>query len=80
MITRSSSSTQALYSVPSHSRRLRDLLVRAGLSQRAAAAELGIGERTMRHYCAGDEPVPRVVMLALERLVDMQRELENGQP
>ena len=44
---------------------LRGLLARAGLSQRAAARELHINERTMRRYCAGQLPVPRVVELAL---------------
>lgn len=52
---------------------VRDLLRRANLGQRAAAAELDINERTMRGYCAGDAKVPRVVFLALERLVDLQR-------
>ena len=44
---------------------LRDLLERAGLSQRGAARKLHIDERTMRRYCAGELPVPRVVELAL---------------
>ena len=48
---------------------LRDLLTRAGLSQRGAARELGIDERTMRRYVAGDLPVPRVVELALTALL-----------
>ena len=47
--------------------RIRDLLARLGLSQRAAARELGITDRTMRRYCAG-YPVPRVVMMALAQL------------
>lgn len=50
--------------------RLRALLAAAGLSQRAAARELGIDAREMRRYCSGDLPVPRVVWLALERLAD----------
>ena len=48
---------------------LRELLARAGLSQRAAARELHIDERTMRRYCAGQLPVPRVVELALAGLL-----------
>ena len=36
-----------------------------GLSQRGAAKALGIGERTMRRYIAGDLPVPRTVEYAL---------------
>ena len=47
---------------------LRALLDRAGLSQRRAAQQLGIHERTMRRYIAGDLPIPRVVQLALEQL------------
>jgi len=60
------------YSTPSEADQVRELIERAGLSQRAAARELDINERTMRGYCAG-EKVPRVIMLALERLVEMQR-------
>ena len=47
--------------------RLRDLLATLGLSQRGAARLLGIGERTMRRYCAG-YPIPQVVWLALASL------------
>ena len=50
--------------------RLRALLVRAGFGQHTAARELDIAEHDMTCYCAGHEPVPRVVMLAVERLVD----------
>lgn len=35
------------------------------MSQRGAAKELGISERQMRRYCAGDAKVPRLVELAL---------------
>jgi len=62
------------YAEPSDADRVRDLLERAGLGQRAAARELGIEERTMRRYCAGGA-VPRVVILALERLADLQRQV-----
>lgn len=44
---------------------LQKLLDRAGLSQRGAAKALGINERTMRKYVAGDAEVPKVVELAL---------------
>lgn len=47
--------------------KIRDKLAALGLSQRGAARALGIDERTMRRYCAGD-PVPRVVWLALDGL------------
>jgi len=57
-------------SVPADAARLRALLVRAGFGQHTAARELEIAEHDMTCYCAGHEPVPRVVMLAVERLVD----------
>ena len=46
---------------------LRELLSEAGVTQRAAARELQINERTMRRYAAG-EPIPRVVELALQQV------------
>jgi transcriptional regulator with XRE-family HTH domain len=45
----------------------RAALARAGLTQRGAALALGINERTVRRYAAG-EPVPTVVWLALKAL------------
>lgn len=42
-------------------------LARAGLTQRGAARVLGINERTVRRYAAG-EPVPTVVWIALRAL------------
>lgn len=67
------------YAAPSRSAQVRELLVRANLSQRAASKALEIEDRTMRYYCADDpdHPVPRVVILALERLVEMQKSLED---
>lgn len=47
---------------------LRELLADLGLSQRGAAHALGISERIMRYYAAGDHPVPKVVWLALKSL------------
>ena len=50
------------------SRKLFRLALRhAGLTQRGAARVLGINERTVRRYAAG-EPVPTVVWLALKAL------------
>jgi len=54
------------------SARVRELLHAAGLSPRAAARELTIDESMMRGYCTG-KPVPRYMMLAIERLVDLRR-------
>jgi len=44
---------------------LQRLLDRAKLSQRGAAKVLGINERTMRKYVAGESKIPKVVELAL---------------
>jgi plasmid maintenance system antidote protein VapI len=52
------------------------LLEKAELSQRGAARALEINERTMRRYCSGDSPAPRVVLLALAYLRDNPRERE----
>jgi plasmid maintenance system antidote protein VapI len=52
---------------------VRKLIADAGHSQRSAAGALGIGERTVRRYCLGENPVPRVIILALERLVDIRK-------
>ena len=48
--------------------RLRATLAALGLSQRGAARDLGLDERTVRRYCAGELVVPRVVWLALAGL------------
>lgn len=45
--------------------RLRALLKRAGLSQRAAAGVLNVEERTMRQWCAGQGKPPTSVFRAL---------------
>ena len=50
---------------------LRDLIDRAGLSQREAARRIGITDRMMRYYLADDEASPRapyVVQYAIENL------------
>jgi hypothetical protein len=65
------------YSEPSQATQVRELVDRLGLGQRGAARELEINERTMRGYCAGDK-VPRVIILALERLVDLQHRINDG--
>lgn len=44
---------------------LAKLLDRAGLSQRGAAKAIGINERTMRKYIAGQAPIPSTVEYAL---------------
>lgn len=47
---------------------LRALLERAGLSQREAARRIGISERVMRYYLAGEREAPYPVQYALEGL------------
>lgn len=47
---------------------LQRLLDNAGKSQRGMAKEIGISERQMRRYCAGEARVPRVVELAVRCL------------
>lgn len=54
---------------------LRDLISRAGLSQREAARRIGIGERIMRAYLADPETntsqrAPYPVQFALEQLAN----------
>ena len=61
-------SSHPAHTLPTDADHIRQQLSIAGLSQRAAARELGIDERTMRHYCAGNQPVPPVVSLALRHL------------
>jgi hypothetical protein len=50
-------------------KQLQKLLDSAELSQRGAARELDINERTMRKYVAGDSPIPRVIELAVRHLI-----------
>lgn len=51
---------------------LRGLIERAGLSQREAAARVGVTDRTMRYYLSLDQeawkPAPYAVQFALEQL------------
>lgn len=54
--------------ISSSALQVRTLLERASLSQRGAAKQLDIAERTMRYYVSGDKEVPRVVLMALEYL------------
>lgn len=54
---------------------LRELIARAGLSQRGAAARLGMGERTMRDYLAGKSTCPYTVQYCLERLTPPKKGL-----
>lgn len=57
---------------------LQKLLDRAGLSQRGAAKALGINERTMRKYVAGDSEIPRVVEIAVRCLAEHGSAVNQG--
>lgn len=48
--------------------RLRAAIQALGLSQRAAAKELGVDERTMRYWCSGKYDPPAMAFMALEHL------------
>jgi hypothetical protein len=50
-------------------KQLQRLLEDAGLSQRGAAKAIGISERQMRRYIAGDAVVPKFIEYALRWLV-----------
>lgn len=47
---------------------VRELLSRAGLSQRHAAKLLGVNDRTMRFWCSGQVDIPYTAQFALEAL------------
>jgi plasmid maintenance system antidote protein VapI len=57
---------------PRDSRGLRVLLGKADLTEEAAATVLEVDEADIRAYVAAEKPVPRYVILALERIVDMR--------
>ena len=52
---------------------LRELLARAGLSQRGAARLVMINERTMRYYCSGQLDLPYTTQLALEFIAHIKK-------
>jgi hypothetical protein len=56
---------------------LKEAIASAGVSQRRAARELGINERTMRRYIAGAAVIPQTVAMAIELLVIRKGE-RNG--
>lgn len=56
---------------------VRELLVQADLTLPAAARLLDISQHVLRAYCTG-ERVPRVVLLAMERLVEMERQVKRS--
>lgn len=86
MSEQSPSPIQANPSNPSestHADRLRAVLKRAGLSQRAAARMLEIDERTVRQWCAGQgapsESVYRALSPKVAHLEDLRRRIEMNE-
>lgn len=59
---------------------LQKLLDRAGLSQRGAAKAIGISERQMRRYVAGEADVPLVVEFALRWVIHTLADRVTGEP
>jgi transcriptional regulator with XRE-family HTH domain len=60
-------------------KQLQRLLDDAGLSQRGAAKAIGISERQMRRYIAGDAAVPKFIEYAL-RWVALMTDLDGKKP
>jgi len=54
-------------------KQLQKLLDDAGLTQRGAAHELGINERTMRRYVASPRAIPRIAEYAVRWLVSQRK-------
>jgi DNA-binding transcriptional regulator YiaG len=71
-------SSESSYSDHSEPRRIRDLLERAGLSQREAARKLGLHERTVRYWCKENGKIrpPQMAILALERLAELSHQVQ----
>jgi hypothetical protein len=59
-------------------KQLRTTLARIGLSQRGAARLLGIDERTMRKYIAGDLVIPELLVWALRGLALRERDQDTN--
>jgi DNA-binding transcriptional regulator YiaG len=68
-------SSRSSFSDPSEPPRIRDLLQRAGLSQREAARKFGLHERTVRYWCEENGKIrpPKMAIVALERLAELRR-------
>src|ERR1700687_3411654 len=63
---RPSPAVDANSQTPTGADRLRERIKEAGLSQRAAARELGVDDRTMRYWCAGESTPPPMALRALD--------------
>jgi DNA-binding transcriptional regulator YiaG len=63
------------YAQPTPAERIRELLRRTGLDETAAARELEVDDRTLRYWCSGQVEPPKMALLALERLIELQRQV-----
>ncbi len=58
-------------------KQLRQLLESAGLSQSEAARVIGITDRTLRRYIAGDMPTPRAIEFALLYVIGQKKRADD---
>ena len=54
-------------------KQLKKLLQQSSLTQTAAARELGITDRQVRRYIAGDVKIPRAVEIAITFITDTRK-------
>jgi DNA-binding transcriptional regulator YiaG len=59
--------------MPMTAKQLRTALKRLGLSQVAAAAQLGVAPRTMRYWIAGERRIPEPAAILLRTWVKDRR-------
>jgi len=52
---------------------MRSLVEESGLSQRKAAAQIGVDERTMRSWISGDRAFPYSAQFTMEQLANRMR-------
>jgi transcriptional regulator with XRE-family HTH domain len=55
------------------SKRFKKLIRKLGLSQRGTARFLGKGERSIRRYASGEDPVKPAVAMLLELMIKLER-------
>ncbi len=65
------------YLEPPRQRIVCDLVLAAGLSIDELAAFLEVAPHELRYWCDGTKPVPRMAILALERLVQLGRQVQS---
>jgi len=58
---------------------LRHIVDRFGTSQRGLAQQLGVNERTVRHWIAGDSPIPRSIEILID-LLAKQKDVAETNP